>query len=80
MEPFLKISVPFAVLSHYGKITEEKKIFNRWLEIGCFANFKIFEGILLIPPDLLLNSDIILENSSSIQWFIINESLHGFDK
>ena len=86
MEPFLKIGVTFAVLNLSGrkKIPEEKerlKMLDRWLEIGCSANFKIFKGILLIPVALLLlNPYIILEISSSVQGFIINESLHGFDK
>ena len=70
MEPFLKIGVTFAVLSLSGKIPEEKerfKILDRWLELGCFANFKIFKGILLIAVALLLlNSDIIFEISSSV--------------
>ena len=65
MEPFLKIGVTFSVSSISAKIPKEKetlKILERWLEIGCFANFKIFKGILLIPVVLLLlNSDIILE-------------------
>ena len=68
MEPFLEIGVIFAVLSLFGKIPEEKerlKILERWLEIGCSANFKIFKGIkgiLLIPVALLLlNSDIMLK-------------------
>ena len=86
MEPFLKIGVTFAVLNLSGrkKIPEEKerlKMLDRWLEIGCFANFKIFKGILLIPVALLLlNSYIILEILSSVQGVIKNESLHGFDK
>ena len=80
MEPFLKI----AILSLPGKTPEEKerfKILERWLEIGCLANFKIFKGILLIHVALLLlNSDIILEISSSVHGVIVNELSHGFDK
>ena len=70
MEPFLKNFVTFAVLSLSGKTPEEKerlKISDRWLEISCFANFKILKGIPLIPIALLLlNSNIILEISSSV--------------
>ena len=84
MEPFLKTGVTFAVLSLSGKIPEEKerlKILGRRLGTGYFANFKTFKGILLLSVALLLlNSDIILETSSSVQGVIINESLHGFEK
>ena len=57
LKPFLKIGAIFAVLNLSGKIPEEKerlKILERWLEIGCFANFKIVKRILLMPIALLL--------------------------
>ena len=77
MEPFLEIGVTFSVLSLSEKIPEEKKRLktsDRRLEIGCFANFKILKEIWLISKaSLLLNSDIILETSSSVQGVIINE-------
>ena len=64
-------------LSLSEKIPEGKKrlkTLDRRLEIGCFANFKILKEIWLISKaSLLLNSDIILETSSSVQGVIINE-------